>query len=51
MMTKPADETKMASDQAAEENVAKPTDAVKDTALPRRLIIATLPHFKKRQTE
>ena len=50
-MTKPTDETKMANDPAAEENVGKLTDAVKDTALPRRLIIATLPNFKKRPTE
>jgi hypothetical protein len=50
-MAKSTDETKMASDQSAQENVAKPTDAVKDTELPRRLIIATLSHFKKRQAE
>ena len=50
-MPKPIDETEKLKDANEDKTAAKPTDAVKDNTEPRRLIIATLPRFKKQPTE
>jgi hypothetical protein len=50
-MPRPTDETEKLTDPNVDKAVVEPIDTVKNKTETRRLIIATLPNFKRRQTE
>jgi hypothetical protein len=50
-MPRPTDDTEKLTDANVDKAVVEPINAVTNKTEPRRLIIATLPKFKKRQTE
>jgi hypothetical protein len=50
-MPRPTDETEKLTDPNVDKAVVEPINAVTNKAEPRRLIIATLPKFKRQPTE